>query len=338
MPKRRADGRICKTMTDPRTGKRVYFYGETEREVNRKIMEYQGKVADGRTFREVADEWWEDTEPSLSPNSVKGYNIARKRAVEWFGDTPIGKLARKDLQQAINRFASLRYAKKTVSNQRLIICQIFKHAVAAGDVDHDISRDVILPKGLPQKKRTALTREEEQIVKSSADVWLLPFLVLYTGLRLGEALALTGADIDIDEKQIYVTKSVYFDHDSAGKVKSPKTEAGIRCVPILKPLEPLLPTLAKDEYLFPSGTDPKKPMGKAYYNKVIKRYRNKVGATFGIHQIRHSYATMLYELGIDAKTAQHLLGHAQLSTTMDIYTDFRSDRVKVAADTINAKL
>ena len=54
----RADGRYCKTVTDER-GKRIYFYGSSEREINKKILEYTEKKQNGRTFSELADEWWE---------------------------------------------------------------------------------------------------------------------------------------------------------------------------------------------------------------------------------------------------------------------------------------
>lgn len=60
------------------------------------------------------------------------------------------------------------------------------------------------------------------------------------------------------------------------------------------------------------------------------------GATSGVtvtpHQIRHGYATALFECGVDAKTAQALLGHAQISTTMDIYTHVCSDAISAAAE------
>ena len=54
--KKRPDGRLVKTITDPRTGKRKYFYGTTEREINRKIMEYSTRIEEGRPFEEAANE------------------------------------------------------------------------------------------------------------------------------------------------------------------------------------------------------------------------------------------------------------------------------------------
>ena len=335
--KRRADGRLVKNITDPRTGNRVYFYGKTEREINRKILEYTEQKRLGRSFEEVADDWWEQTLETLSPNSIHTYRVAKERAVAEFGRDRISTITTRDLQIFITRFASTGKARKTVSNQLMVTSQIFKYAICEGDCESNPAQSVTIPRGLKASKRTAASAEDEEIIKKSADVWLFPFFVLYTGLRKGEALALTGADIDLENKVIRVTKSVYFESNKP-KIKEPKTEAGVRNVPILAPLLPLIPALEDNEYLFSSVKDKSKPMGYDLFATRMRQFHEKTGTSFGTHQLRHSYATILYECGIDAKTAQHLLGHAQISTTMDIYTDFRRAAELDAAQKINERL
>jgi integrase len=337
---KRTDGRLVRTITDPRTGKRKYFYGETEREINRKIMEYTSMIEDGRTFETVADEWWSLTSRDLSPNSIHTYSVAYNRAREEFEGRSIRDITARDVQLFIVRFAGkgdTARARKTVANQLMVIGLIFKHGIVEGDCDTNPAQSVSIPKHLKTSKRTAASKDDENVIKETPDVWLFPYFILYTGLRKGEALALTGADINLEERTISVNKSVYFKSNKP-MIKSPKTEAGYRVVPILDPLLPYIPKLKPNEYLFSSVQDPEKPMGYALFNVRMKQYHKKTGTTFGAHQLRHSFATILFECGIDAKTAQHLLGHAQISTTMDIYTDFRKEAEQETAKRLNRRI
>lgn len=338
--KRREDGRLVKAIVHPRTGKRVYFYGKTEREITRKILEFTAQQGDGRVFSEVAAEWWEDTADRLSPNSIHTYKVAKERAVAEFGDVPMKKITARDIQLFIKKFSGdggNQKARKTVSNQLMVISSVFKHGIVEGDCDDNPAQSVTIPRNLKNGKRSSASTSDEDIIKENVDTWLLPYFLLYTGMRKGEALALTGADIDMEERTISITKSVYFESD-VPHIKEPKTEAGKRIVPILDPLMPHLPELKDDEYLFSAATDPKKPMGYGLYRLRMQKYHEKTGTTFGAHQLRHSYATILFECGVDPKTAQHLLGHSQISTTMDIYTDFREKSAKNMAESISKKL
>ena len=84
--KKRADGRYVKVITDPKTKKRISFYGNTVRELNQKLLSYERKQSDGKTFGEVADEWWSEHYDTLAHQSLRGYKPALARALKEFGN------------------------------------------------------------------------------------------------------------------------------------------------------------------------------------------------------------------------------------------------------------
>lgn len=333
----RADGRLCKAIVDPRTHKRVYFYGKTEREINKKIMLYTQKAQIGRSFSEIADEWWEEAEPKLALQSIRSYKLAMSRAVTFFNDTPAKNITAKDIQKYLNTLASQGYSQKVVSNHRMVVNRILTHAVMEGDTDLNPCASVKTPTDLPKSTREAANRSDEQIIKDNVEQWLFPFFALMTGMRKGEILALKWKDIDFNKNYIYVTKSVAHDGNKP-VIKTPKTEAGNRIVPLLTPLRnELLKRNGKpDEYII--SDDGKSPLTNRRFITLYDNYRKATGITATAHQLRHSFATIAFEADLDPKSVQEILGHKQLSTTMDIYTQFREKKLSAAADLLNKSI
>lgn len=333
----RADGRLCKAIVDPRTHKRVYFYGKTEREINKKIMLYTQKAQIGRSFSEIADEWWEEAEPKLALQSIRSYKLAMSRAVTFFNDTPAKDITAKDIQKYLNTLASQGYSQKVVSNHRMVVNRILTHAVMEGDTDLNPCASVKTPTDLPKSTREAANRSDEQIIKDNVEQWLFPFFALMTGMRKGEILALKWKDIDFNKNYIYVTKSVAHNGNKP-VIKTPKTEAGNRIVPLLTPLRnELLKRNGKpDEYII--SDDGKSPLTNRRFITLYDNYRKATGITATAHQLRHSFATIAFEADLDPKSVQEILGHKQLSTTMDIYTQFREKKLAAAADLLNKSI
>jgi integrase len=333
----RADGRLCKTIVDPRTHKRVYFYGKTEREINKKIMLYSQKAEHGRAFSEIADEWWGETEPKLALQSLRSYKLAMSRAVTFFNDTAAKNITAKDIQKYLTTLAKQGYSQKVVSNHRMVVNRILSYAVTEGDIELNPCASVKTPTDLPKTTREAAKHTDEQIIKDNIDLWLFPFFALMTGMRKGEILALKWKDIDFEKNYIYVTKSVAHDGDKP-VIKTPKTEASNRIVPLLAPLRTeLLKRIGKpDEYII--SDDGKTPLTNRRYITLYDRYREITGITATAHQLRHSFATIAFEADLDPKSVQEILGHKQLSTTMDIYTQFREKKLAAAADLLNKTL
>lgn len=323
-------------------GKRKAFRGRTPREVEQKMLAYRETAERGRTFREIAEEWENIHFPTLAPNTLKSYRPAYNRALEHFDDTPVKQIKAPDVKKFINEFArtgdgQTRRAQKTVTTQLLVVNLILSYAAENGEIEYNPCVNVSIPKDLPKKRREAASPEDEKAVKGSANVWLFPYLILYTGLRKGEALALTYGDIDRKEKLIHVTKSVYHINNKP-HIKTPKTEAGTRSVPILDPLLPKLPKSRRQEHYIFSEDGGTTPLTEMQYQKRWADFAKRTGIQCTAHQLRHSYATMLFECGIEVKDAQDLLGHSTAAVTQDIYTHIRTDRRKQTAQLLNQKL
>lgn len=335
--KKRADGRYVKTFIDPKTGKRKSFYGQTEREVNRKIFEYQSKQESGRTFQEVADEWWDRAEPELAVQSVSGYRVAMQRAVEHFGDDLIKDITALQLVHYFELLGKQGLAQKTVGKARMVCNLIFKYALLHGEIEVNRCADIPLPKGLTKNTRKAASAEDEQIIRAlSEDEWLFPYIALLTGLRKGEILALQWQDIDFDNNLISVTKSVAHNNDRPF-IKTPKTKQGIRKVPLLEALKQRLLTVPdkRPEHYIISITGGKSPLSEMQYQRAYARFQERTGVTATAHELRHSFATVAIENGVQPKSVQQILGHKQLATTMDIYTEFRDKQLADAAAILN---
>lgn len=332
---KREDGRLQTTVIDPNTGKRIYFYGKTAKELKQKILIYQQKQEKGILFTDVSNDWWEEAEPQLSLQSRRGYLQAKKRADVEFADIYIKNIKAKNITNYLQKLSLYYTSQKTIERYRLILNQIFKYAVEHNELEHNPCTEAKMPKGLQKSKRKAASEEDEKIIKSTSEGWLFPFFAIYTGMRKGEILALQWKDIDFNENYINVYKSVQHEGDKPS-IKSTKTEAGTRYVPLLAPLKKRLLAIKpkrEEKYIF--SDDGKTPLTNRRYITLFNEYKRTYGVNCTAHQLRHSFATIAFENGIDAKDVQEVLGHKQLSTTLDIYTDFRKSHLKDLTDKLN---
>lgn len=317
-------------------GKRKAFRGKTDKEVWEKVKAFDRAQAQQEaekpvTFAQIAAAWWEELEPTLSPTTTKGYRPAMQRAVDEFGDRAVASITAQEIDAYIKWFGA-KYARKTVVTQLQVIRQIIRKAEVEGQATYNPATAVRPPKNLKQTRRLAPAKDQIRLIKQHAadtPFGLFAALVYYTGCRRGEALGLMGSDIDRKEKRIHIRRSVYYMSNSP-HLKTPKTEAGTRDIPLLPALEELLPKKLPAGYIFaePDGS----PLTAKHFEAMYDAYRNASGVIVTPHQIRHGYATALFECGIEPKTAQVLLGHAQISTTMDIYTHVRDGQLKAAAE------
>ena len=160
-------------------------------------------------------------------------------------------------------------------------------------------------------------------------------LVLATGLRRGEACGLKWSDINWHKRTIHVQRGVVKLSHQESITKDPKTTSGDRIVYLSMEMSQLLKawrkecewdrqqtadeTVSEDDYLFrqPNG----KPMNPSTFTfrfkKILKQ--NGLPSELNLHSLRHTNASLLIAQGVDVRTVASLLGHAQASTTLDIY-------------------
>lgn len=338
---RRPDGLYEKIMKID--GKRVAFRAKKEAEVYQKIREYESSRAHeeehGELFTVIAERWEDEHRETLSETSWnQSYAFPYKEIKEYFKGVYIKDITHKDISAYMKQLPKT-YARKTCSTRLSLLNMIFKFAVVEEYVSDNPCSYIAVPKGHGATKRRAPTSDEISAIKASSHieyksfpVGFLALFLLFTGLRKGEALALTIGDIDREKKLLSITKSVYYTSNEP-HLKKPKTEAGIRQVIIPDYLFALLPKGKKKDLLFCRNKG--ELLKKDFFDKAWTHWKDETGLDLTAHQLRHGYATLLHDADIDVKDAQDQLGHADASTTQNIYTEVSKRRRDKVAEQLN---
>ncbi len=330
--KKRNDGRYSRQISA--NGKIASLHARPEREINRKMLEYYLASRKGKQFEDVANEWASEHFKTVEYNTVKQYKPALKQITEHFSGKSIKDITSKDIDNFLHILAGCGYAMKTVKSRLQILNQVFKYAVINSYAESNPCQYISVPKNLPQTKRELPTAEEIKTVKNSVGktFGLFAYFILYTGLRRGEALALTYNDIDFENKIIHVNKSVYY-VGNIPNIKQPKTKAGYRDVILLDCLASKLRHNNTSDLVFPNHDG--ELIRNGNFNRLWTKYLSETGLSITPHQLRHAYATILFEAEIDVKDAQELLGHSTIQVTRDIYTHISKARKMQTADKLN---
>lgn len=336
--KKRKDGRFVKAITV--NGMRKMFYSsedtekKAERDIQRQLLLYREKESRGKTFEEVADEWDTEYRNSIPDTTYKkSVKAAYERILDYFFDEYIRNISARDIDLFLH---TLKYGQKTVSNHKCILNMIFNFAILHGYIKDNPVSPVKLPKGLNKSKRELPSSYELNIVSSHCTGFdLLPFFMLYTGCRKSEALAIRFEDIDFNQNIITINNHVIHDGNHPIFENVLKSEAAHREIILLDRLKEALPKQFTG-FLFSMENDGKRPLTKGAFDKRWKSYCKKYNINITAHQLRHGYATMLFEAGIDIKDAQDLMGHSDINLTKSIYTHIRDKRKKETANKLNA--
>jgi len=337
--KKRKDGRYMRSFT--LNGKRICFYSSESTEkkaikdIEKQLLNYKEKEARGKTFRAVADEWdshYRTTIPEITYN--KGVRAIYNRILEHFDNMYIQEVTPNDVDIFLKSLST--YGQKTVSNHKSVLNMILSFAVIHGYTKTNPATHIKLPRGLTRNKRDIPTDHDLSIVSQNYSGFaLLPFFMLYTGCRKSEALAITADSIDFKNKIIKIRNHVIHAGNKAVYEPVLKTESAHRDIILLDRLYNALPHKFKG-FLFSMDGDGKKPLTKGAYDKRWEKYCTEYNVNITAHQLRHGYATMLYEAGIDIKDAQELMGHSDITLTRSVYTHIRDTRKTQTAERLNS--
>jgi integrase len=187
------------------------------------------------------------------------------------------------------------------------------------------AKGVKLPTVKSVSTKRALTATEESKIHSlklDSKTMCYVFLLMYTGMRKSEALAITKNDIDWNKSEISVNKTLVFMVNKSVVKHTPKTDAGVRRIPILKPLRDVLFNYVNSidsDFLFETVSG--ETFSATAYRRLWAKFEKAVGTKeITAHIFRHNFATILYNAGVDLKSAQQILGHKSILVIMDIYT------------------
>ena len=338
--KPRTDGRYQGYYTID--GKKHYVYGKSESEIKTKIEFFlkhgapkkkpAKKKADmkkaGPTVSEWLTQWIEFYKaPNLKPSTMKSLQGSLKIVFQRLGDKDLTQITTEDLQVLLLGIQGGR-ARDMCKGY---LEQAFRKAFLRGIISKDPCQALEIKKHR-QEHRNALTRQQQaQFLAALDGITTKPLLVflLATGLRVGEALALTFADIDFHDKTVSVNKNVVFIEGKRIDQDTTKSAAGVRIVPIPEEVMNLLPKRTDDQDLV-------FPYAYSGVRSALRRISNALGFTVTAHLLRHTYATRLEEAGISPKMKQYLMGHASLDMTQNTYTDIQPEYVKEKAEQIKA--
>ena len=155
-------------------------------------------------------------------------------------------------------------------------------------------------------------------------------ICLYTGLRIGELLALEWADIDFAKQELHVNKSCHDGKGENGKyikiIESPKTDTSQRIIPIPKQVLPMLKDIKRDSTCAYIVSDGAKGISVRSYQRSFELLLKKLKIPHrGFHSLRHTFATRALECGVDVKTLSEILGHKNPTITLNRYAHSMMD-------------
>jgi len=350
---------------NPATGKRLRHFESIKgrkADAQKRLAELLVSVEQGAyvkptrfTVAQFLEEWLQShVALNCSPRTRVSYEmIIRRHIVPELGNIPLNQLEPRHLQTFYSRKkADARVngkgplSARTVRYCHSLLREALGHAVKMGSLGRNVAQAIEAPR-LDHKVMSTLAAEDVPVflgVAKGTPYYVLFYTLLYTGMRRGEALALKWRNVDLDLAQIYIVETAY-KLRGAYIVKEPKTQQSRRLIDIPPSLALALRQhrieqekqqvllgriLTGDDFVFarPDGT----PLDPATVSHAFRKIICKAGLPHvRLHDLRHTFATIMLQSGVHPRVVQGMLGHSSIRVTLDTYSHVVPGLQKAAA-------
>jgi integrase len=339
---RRKDGRYeaaVYVLTASGARKRVRIYARTRIAVHEKLVEAQGQAHQGipvpdqpQRLSEYLEYWLEHVvRSSRRPATYEQYAWVARRFVE--PDLGAYRLNRLSVQ-VVQRWLDQKFTEGQSAHRVRLIRTVLSAALTRAQreelVQRNVARLVELPSYQAAERTPWSVKEAKQFLAAAVDCPLYPAILVLTlyGLRRGELLGLRWCDVDFDRGVLHIRNQL---QRFAGSFRQGpvKTRAGQRDLPLLMPVRTVLlvqrascianwPNYPSDGLVFVTALG--QPLDPDSFRVSFQRLARRNGIrVIRVHDIRHTTATLLKDLGVPVRDAQLILGHADIVTTQQIY-------------------
>jgi integrase len=302
------------------------------------------------TLREAAEEFLAGARAGVIPNrsghpykpaALRGYDHSlRERILPELGHLRLADIARADVQDLADQMTATGLSPSTVQNALDPLRVIYRRAVSRDLVAIDPTDGLELRRPKGRRERIATPAEAAALLEALPDferaLWATAF---YTGMRRGELRALRWSDVDVSGRRIHVQRG----WDDIEGEQDAKSDAGDRRVPILEPLAPELAAhklrTGRDGGDLVFGLTGEQPFyPSTVRNHALAAWAEAALDPIGLHEARHTCASVLIASGANPKVIQTIMGHATIQMTFDQYGHLMPGGLDEAAEQANAFL
>ena len=293
-----------------------------------------------KTFMDVAALWKEDKRQYVKPSTIAAYILLLENHINpVFGKACF--INEQDVQSFVLEKNAAGLSQKTVKDMLIVLKMVVKFGAKHGWLQYQ-DWNIKYPTEQKGKELEVLSvSNQKKLMQYATDNFTFRNLGIYiclsTGMRIGEVCALKWSDIDLGTETIHVNRTIERIYIIEGDerrtelvIGTPKTKNSIREIPISRELMKLIRPLKKlmnDDYFV--ITNEAKPTEPRTYRNYYKQLLKQLGIPdLKFHGLRHSFATRCIESQCDYKTVSVILGHANISTTLNLYVHPNMDQKK----------